>query len=441
MRKQISQNIYTANYYGWKNVTKVYWWNKLVKPKYSIVVNQGGSRSSKTRSILQNIFDELVLNPNYKCTCTGQDRPNLRKGAQWDFQCLLNENPEMMMWLKNPDSKSGIYEFFNGSILEFTIFKTPQDARAGTRHILFVNEANGLPYEIFFELELRTLIRTYIDYNPSSLFWAHKELIPNKEKVFFIRSTFKDNSFCPPKQVAAIKSYYIDWRRTGSSYYQNKWLVYGLGLTGLIEGAVIQNYEIVDRFPDRNKDLTDFGYGIDWGYIDPLAIGRNGIQHNGRLVTQQVLYESGIRFYALDWLMPKLGIKKNDPLIADTGGVGVDAIPWLQSKGWNITGATKGPGSVKAGNQLLNEMGIDLVQGSDQFLKEYGSYIYLKKDGKYDKDLPTDKDNHGVDQLRYFARWAALGQGVDTKSGHIGAGSAAANSQDTEYTTRTGLIV
>lgn len=426
-------------YNSWPHVTRVYWHNKLAT--LPIVMNQGGSRSSKTVSILQVIFDLLVLNKNWKATVTGQDFPNLSSGALSDFKRLLNANPQMKLWLKNPESSRGPFTFYNNSILEFRAFQTAQDAKAGTREILFVNECNGVLFDIYDELQTRTNYRTFLDFNPTAEFWAHTLVKPHTDRCKFIRSTFSDNPFCPAQSAAKIKSFYIDWRRTGSSYYQNKWLVYGLGLTGLIEGAVIQNYEIVDRFPDRNKDLTYFGYGIDWGYTDPLAIGRNGIRHNGRLVTQQVLYESGIRFYALDWLMPKLGIKKTDPLIADTGGVGVDAIPWLQSKGWNITGATKGPGSVKAGNQLLNEMGIDLVQGSDQFLKEYGSYVYMKKDGKYDKDLPTDKDNHGVDQLRYFARWAALGQGVSNKTGHIGAGSAAGNESDYEGVTRSGLII
>jgi phage terminase large subunit len=42
-----------------------------------------------------------------------------------------------------------------------------QKIRGRKRNILFINEANEINYEEFFQLDIRTTERVIIDYNPS----------------------------------------------------------------------------------------------------------------------------------------------------------------------------------------------------------------------------------------------------------------------------------
>jgi phage terminase large subunit len=397
-------------YRGWKNKSDTYWHNNLIERQYDILLNQGGTGSGKTIGITQNIFDLLVMNPGWRATVAGQDLPNLKRGAVNDFQIALRDDPDMRLLIKNPDAKEPIYRLFNDSILEYVAYQNFQDAKAGRREILYVNEANGVQWEIFYELEQRTKFRTFIDYNPTAPFWAHTEIKPLR-RTKFIRTNFRDNKYCPEKTVRDMRNLYLKYKESGSVYWENKWRVYGLGLTGIIEGAVFPTVRPVGQFPDRSE-LKAFSYGIDFGYVnDPLAIGMNGIRRdNGRYVGKELLYETGLSAYSLPEIFPVLGIKKSDPIVADSANM--DAIDYLCGKGWNVFPADKSPGSVKSGIELLNACGIDIVQGSLNWFMEAGNYLYRRTEGRYDKNLPIDKDNHLWDQARYFIRWAMLNKGI-----------------------------
>lgn len=397
----------------WRTKTSVYYHLKQEDHKHQIIVAQGGTASSKTVSICQRLGDLAVEHPRCTITVAGQDFPNLRRGALRDWKRLLMENPAFSCFLVNPESEHGPYKFKNGSEVEFAAYQTAQDAKSGKRQFLFINEANGIPFEIFFELEQRTTIRTYLDYNPTAKFWVHSEIVPLDRAYSFI-STFMDNEFCPEKIKAQIRGYFLKWKQTKQAYWENKWRVYGLGLTGIVEGVVYPEFDIIPAFPDISQ-LSNFGYALDWGFAnDPMAISKCGnLKSNKRFVGQQLLYETGINAYALDELFPTLGINKPDPIVADSANR--DAIDWLQKKGWNILPADKFPGSVKQGIELNNQLGISIVQGSNDYIYELGNYMYKVKAGLFDKNEPMDKDNHLLDAMAYWNRYAVLDRGVNPK--------------------------
>ena len=400
----------------WRTKTSVYHFikRKIQDLKIEIIIAQGGSSSSKTVSILQVLGDLLIMNPGHVATVVGQDFPNLRRGALRDFQRILNENPAFSIMLKNPESDHGPYKFKNGSTLEFVTYGNDfQNAKNGKRQYLFINEANGVNYEVFNELESRTTILTFVDYNPNAKFWVHSELFPLARAYAFV-STFMDNEYCPDKIKAQIKGYFLKWKQTGQAYWKNKWLVYGLGQTGIVDGVVFPDWKIIESFPAKDQ-LSNFGYAVDFGFAnDPLAIAKCGnLKGSGTFVGQELLYETGINAYSLDEIFPTLGITKNDPIVADSANL--DAIDWLQKKGWNIIPADKPPGSIKQGIELSNQLGIQIVQGSTYWIIEMGNYIYKQKAGIFDHNTPIDKDNHLQDCMRMWNRYAVLNKGVNPK--------------------------
>lgn len=396
----------------WDTTTKVFrHLQQLTKPE--VIIAQGGTSSSKTVSILQHLGTKAFTEPGSIISVVGQDLPNLKKGALRDFKTLIATNSAFKHFIANPKAKEGPYEFTNGSLIEFAAFDDAQDAKAGKRDYCFLNEANGIPYEIYFELEQRTKKQTFIDFNPTSAFWVHTEVIPEDRAYGFI-STFMDNEFCPEKIASQVKGYFVKWKQTKQAYWENKWKVYGLGQTGIVEGVVFPDWEVVVKFPELSE-LSNFGYAIDFGFAkDPLAISKCGIKkHSGKFVGQELFYESGVNAYSLDTLMPQLGITKADPIIADSANM--DAIDYLQKKGWNISPADKPPGSIKQGIELLQQAGIEIVQGSKNWIMELGSYVYKTKTGIFDKNTPVDRDNHLIDGSRYYVRAALLNKGVNPK--------------------------
>jgi hypothetical protein len=98
--------------------TDVYFLNRLCKKK--IVVNQGGTYSSKTYSIVQNIIDFAIENPLSVSTITAGSYPQLKQDALRIFKKLISE-PLVNRWIQNPESVVGAYRFYNGSIIEFAI--------------------------------------------------------------------------------------------------------------------------------------------------------------------------------------------------------------------------------------------------------------------------------------------------------------------------------
>ena len=142
--------------------TDVYYHNR--DSEKFITVNQGGTSSSKTYSILQ-VLCKLAIEKKRIIQVFGQDFPNLYVGAITDFKRLITDSEVLRACLQNPNLDRGPFKFKNGSVIQFTTAQTFQDAKSGKRDILFINEANGISYEVAFELIARTAERVFIDYN------------------------------------------------------------------------------------------------------------------------------------------------------------------------------------------------------------------------------------------------------------------------------------
>jgi phage terminase large subunit len=137
-----------------------------------VVINQGGSSSGKTYAIEQVLFCLACQTSKLVITVVGQDIPNLKAGAIRDALNIYHTSPTLQAIVKSYNKTDRIFEFSNGSIIEFKSYDNAQDAKSGKRDYLFVNEANGISWDVYTELALRTKQRVFIDYNPNSGFWV-----------------------------------------------------------------------------------------------------------------------------------------------------------------------------------------------------------------------------------------------------------------------------
>lgn len=395
------------------NTTAVYAWNKAATK--AIVINQGGTYSGKTIGILQVLIDIAIEEPGSTITVTSQDLPNLKRDALNEFKKLIKV-PNVAPFFVNNDLEIGPFKMVNGSVIQFVCFQSAKDAEGAKRDYLYVNEAPGLSWDIFFELLKRTNKRTFIDYNPTAQFWAHEELM-HREDCQTIVSTFLDNKFCTEKKRAEILQFYTNYLETKSEYWLNQWRVYGQGKTGIVSGAVFPYVKRISHFPDpyylrKNSEGLSYVYGLDFGYMsDPTAIGKIGVRaSDDRIVGQQIFYESGYNAFDLPDLFPKLGIRKGiDIIVADSANM--EAIDLLVRHGYRMVAADKRPGSIKAGIDLINKHGIDVTYDSEDWFREQKGYVYRKTAGRYDPDLPIDSQNHMWDLCRYACLYFLHGWG------------------------------
>jgi phage terminase large subunit len=348
-----------------------------------IIINQGGTSSGKTYSILQNLFLHAIENDRCIITVAGQDIPNLKVGPIRDAHNIVENTEGLNNYILEYNKSDRVFTFVNGSIIEFKSYDDAQDAKQGKRDYLFLNEANGVDKIIWDELYIRTKKKSYIDYNPNNEFWVHTELI-GKPNVTLIISDHRHNTFLDQKihdKIEAIED-------------PELYKVYARGLTGKLEGVIFRDYNIVPGVP---PDAKLIGYGLDFGFSnDPTALVALYSQ-SGELIIDELIYDRGLLNIRISDLMRELGV--NGRIVADSAEP--KSIAELGAYGWQIEGAKKGPDSIRQSINTLKRYKLNVTQRSSNLKKELNGYKWKQnKDGKLDNE-PVDFLNHAIDALRY----------------------------------------
>src|SRR6202000_1290728 len=84
-----------------------------------VVVNQGGTSSGKTYAIEQVLFCLACETEKLVITVVGQDIPNLKAGALRDAQSIYYKSEALQAMVKSFNKTDRIFEFSNGSIIDF----------------------------------------------------------------------------------------------------------------------------------------------------------------------------------------------------------------------------------------------------------------------------------------------------------------------------------
>ena len=351
-------------------------------------VNQGGTSSGKTYTLMQVLFYLALIEPGSVITVVGQDFPNLRVGALRDARTIRSGSDWLCMMFTINESAHFI-SCRNGSMIEFNSYQTEQDAKSGKRDYLFINECNGVPYGIYWQLQMRTRKMVFLDYNPSERFWVHDEVIGRKG-VKLIISDHRGNPFLSDEEHERIE---------GISDPE-LWKVYARGLTGKIDGLVLRNWDIVDSMPPlEERKMTAFG--LDFGFTnDPSALEEVCLAH-GDLWVDERIYETGLTNPMIAQKARNQGISRRDCIIADCAEP--KSIAEIKAEGMWIVPSPKGSDSIVVGLDILRRYKIHFTRRSKGIIANAKAYKWKKdRDGKRTND-PEDKNNHGIDAIRYVA--------------------------------------
>ena len=352
-------------------------------------VNQGGTSSGKTYCIMQVLFVKAMEKYGRVITVVGQDIPNLKKGAFRDAKTIRNKSAMLQAWFPKVNEGERIFYCINGSVIEFTSYKDAQDAKSGKRDILFANEANGIPFDIFWQLYIRTKEEVYIDYNPSARFWVHEKLL-NRNDVQLIISDHRQNRFLSQQQHDMIE---------GIDDYE-LWKVYARGATGSITGLVFPHFNVVDALPPREEWKMSV-YCLDFGFTnDPTALIHLVLAH-GELWMDELLYDVGLTNPVIAERAKAMGITRADVIIADSAEP--KSIRELQNMGLTVEPCVKGADSIKNGIDILKRYTLNVTRRSTGLRRELLNYKWkVTKDGITTNE-PVDCFNHAIDAVRYGA--------------------------------------
>lgn len=356
----------------------------FVDPKIRGVASKGGTRSGKTWATLQ-LFHILCTNSEKPLiiSCVAATLPMVKRGMQRDFKSMLVTEG---VWDENAFNKSeGTYTYPNGCMIEFFGVDNSSKVHGPARDILFVNEAQGIPREIFRQLDIRTRKKVVIDFNPVRKFWGETEFVG--DRYVTIRSTYKDNPYLTKEQVGAIEKNRND---------ANWWRVYGEGETGGVEGNVYPAYEVIEDMPET---YTGRCLGLDFGFVnDPTAIVDIRF-HGWDLYVDLLCYETGLlNSHIADYLTGN-GLNK---LITVCDSAEQKSIVELQQRHIKAISCVKGKGSVAGGIAQVKQFKLHITKRSVKLLDELDNYKWIKDEstGTYTNEA-IDAWNHALDALRY----------------------------------------
>lgn len=457
-------------------------WNAIQSKRYKLICQEGSSRSSKTWSDFQVHFKYSY--ENYQKVITV-----LRDTA---IDCRDIVETEWIKWLSDPcgrtiqfsDGKITVKEYHQllkiedlrkffvenktkhiwtmkhtGSTIRFTGLDDDDKVMGMTQDVCHVNEPYNFAHEVYKQLSQRTADFMIVDWNPKKRHWIDIE--KSKETSIVLKSTFRDNPFCPKKAKDQILSYQpvshcdavinkiitekdamnydVEKNEAQLTKYQIKelircrlneseksasvfhWEVYGLGLHSELPNRIYKWKEI-SLNDYHNINVSKFYYS-DWGSVDNWAIGEVKY-YDGSLYVRELNYKSENELRSkmsiqdlqqvsvadegiVSWMFRKLGIDFSRPVICDSNRP--NKIIALRENGWDYAVAVEkkqtGPekSSVIDGIDLVNNLNVYYTSDSENIAFEQETYCRKLDTNGIVTDQPEDGNDHHCDGIRYVA--------------------------------------
>lgn len=364
---------------------------------YNVLVLEGGSRSSKTWSLIQ--FFILWAWENQHT----QNRVIIaRHKATWILGTVLADFIEVL-------NKLGLFNDYeyNKTLKIIRIFNTEfwfiglddaQRLHGLTADICWINEAIEAKRDDFDQLEMRIKRFAVLDYNPSTDDHWIFDNVCKRPDAKYIHSTMLDNPFIPENSRRKILSYEpTEENFKAGTADKRKWMIYGLGKRAALEGLIFENWDVVREVPGWALE-KHHRYGLDFGYTnDPTALADIAWNDNEVWIDEKI-YETNL-------LNTDIGKKIRSHNLVNVKGYGDSAEPKsineIYKMGINIHPVLKYPGSVVQGIDVMKRYKVHITERSLNFIKEWRNYTWTQdKEGKW-LNVPSDRDNHGIDASRY----------------------------------------
>lgn len=374
---------------------------KAARETGRIVSSRGGTRSGKTFAALRYLYKLACRDEVPTITSVVSETfPHLKRGAIRDFREMLGDRWEEERWSKSDST----YTCPSGSIIEFFSADAPGKVHGPARDRLFLNEVQSIDYETARQLFIRTRGLIIIDYNPVASFWAN-EVTELRDDCVTIHSTYLDNPYLPPEQVAEIEA---------NRHDETWWKVYGRGEIGTLEGLVYE-FEQIDAMPDP-QGLVEV-QGLDFGFTnDPTARVRI-LADTGRKIAyvQERCYRTRMLNSDIVADLKADGVSRTTEIYADCAEP--KSIAEIGNAGFRIIPSDK-DAPVKSDKrvyqiQWVKGWKLKVTKDSLNLIKELRNYTWAKdRDGRM-LNVPIDGWDHLLDAMRY-----ALFSKFGKKAGH-----------------------
>lgn len=350
------------------------------------IVNQGGTSSSKTYSILQLLYLIAVYSKRpLTISVISETLPHLKKGAMADWETILKTANAYSDKMHNKTDH--VYTIGKCKV-EFFSSEDSGKVTGPRRDILYINECNNVPWKVFDQADIRTRGTVFLDFNPTHSFWVHERILtlPSSD-VEFIQSTYLDNDELSEDIIRKIEA-----RKLTDPAW---WQVYGEGKLGTLEGLVFPAFDLIDTLSasDRVRFGMDFGFTNDPTTLMEVRLVGDELQQHEHLYRTAMTTGEIIR--ELKAILPPKA-----KVIADSSDP--RTIEEIRRSGINIHPAVKGPDSINLGLDLMKQYKQVLTKSSTNAIAERRNYRWQvdRSSGKA-INKPIDSWNHTIDPVRY----------------------------------------
>ena len=361
--------------------TPVFYANKKAYEQgYSIICNEGGSRSSKSYSIVQLLITIALSTPKIRISLVSHSLPHVKRGIYRDFKSIMEQ---WSIWDENDFKYTDfIYTFKNGSYIELFGLEDPDKAKGPARDILFINEANLISKALYDQLIIRTTGQVFLDWNPADFVsWVYE--IADDPQNKRIHSTYLNNiSNLSDSQIKNIEQY----KDLPDDFM---WKVYGLGERGAAKELIYTQWKQYSETPNG-----DTFYGLDFGYVHPAALIKV-THYEGQNYFEEIIYQSGLTLSDLSRLI-KEKLPERATIYADAAEP--KSIEELYRQGFNIKPAVK---EVWAGIMQMKSYPINIHHASQNLKREIQSYKWKKDKNDNVIEEPVKANDDALDASRY----------------------------------------
>ena len=411
--------------------------------KYRQIVLYGGSRSSKTVSLMQLMHIKMHQTKRLRITVWRSEKVTCRSTIMKDWiDIVLYSSPDIYNLYTENKAKGEFTHKLTGSTITFEGTDSIGKVLGMKQDISIFNEITEFSRAVYLQVVQRTSQRVYVDYNPRRRFWH--ESYKNASNTVYLHSHYRDNAFCPEEIRLQLESY-EPWETgsysvvNGVAIYNGKpidkinqpppniknvmektadeymWLVFGLGLEAEKPNKIFRGWQIIEDALYHDLPYDKY-YGLDFGHSNPTAMievkydGDRTIYLHERIYKPQNSMEGSLSDEILS--VPGFDADKATIVCDSAKRTYVQA---LRDSGFLAEFAKKGAGSVSLGITILQAFTVYYTRSSIHIDEEQAVYSF--KTDRYDlaTDEPEKKDDHAMDAIRYVVHWLYFYLGITLK--------------------------
>ena len=280
----------------------------------------------------------------------------------------------------------------------------------GILNLLWVEEAYEIAKEEDFDLldeSIRGVLpegyfkRVTLTFNPwNEHHWLKKRFFDSPDsRVYATTTNYKCNEWLSPTDLELFENM--------KERNPRRYRVAGLGDWGIVEGLVFENWEEKEyqiSNPDGENYVNVGKYatvcGLDFGYTnDPTAFFVGFLDLENRIIyVWDEIYQKGLSNRKIYDAICAAGYGK-ERITGDSAEP--KSIDELKGYGLRIKAAKKGPDSVRAGIQWLQDFKLVIHPRCVNFVTEISNYTWDTDKFGNKLNIPIDDFNHLMDAMRY----------------------------------------